>query len=281
MERIVSLMTTTETASPDLQARVLDALNQCTDARRSHFASHVAAAEAGTLSRAYAMGILRQVRSFEAPAEGEEQIKLPRSNGTSKSTRSNDASEAQARFAADLLRTRALADERIVGTVKTAAELLARYAETGRMDRTLARNVIDGYKDHPRVVQAPVAAPATPKPAKAAPVVDEDRVTEPGIYQVGDDVYKVQKSRQSGRLYAQKLVDGRFDYDAGYGAMRFLRASHLMTTEQAKAFGMKFGMCVNGHPLSDRTSRYFGYGPKCAANNGWTYDKSLVPADFE
>lgn len=268
-------------ASPDLQARVVDALTQCTDARRAQFASHLAAAEAGTLSRAYAMGILRQVRNMEAPAMGEDQIRMPRSNGNATSTRSNDASEAQARYAADLLRTRCQLDERVVGTVKTAAELLAAYEQSGRMSRELARNVIDSYKDRPRIAQAAPKVVSEPKAAKAEPVVQADVVTEPGIYQVGEDIYKVQKSRQSGRLYAQKLVDGRFNYDAGWGAMKFLRASHLMTTEQAKAFGMKFGMCVNGHPLSDRTSRYFGYGEKCAANNGWTYDDKLVPADFE
>jgi hypothetical protein len=222
---------------------------------------------------------------MESPAQGEDQIRMPRSNGeTRTSSRSNFASEAQARFAADLLRTRVLPDERVVGTVKTAAELLAAFEASGQMAKATARNVIDAYKDRPRVVQAaPVEpkAPAAPKAAPVAPKVDEDAVTEAGIYQVGDDVYKVQKSRQSGRLYAQKLVDGRFDYDAGWGAMRFLRASHRMTTEQAAAFGQRFGMCVNGHPLSDRTSRYFGYGESCANRNGWTYDKSLVPTDFE
>jgi hypothetical protein len=275
----MTTITQEDTASPVLCNAVLDALMNATPARRAQFASYVDEAKAGTLSRVRAFGICRQLRGAEAPAQGEDQIKMPKSNGeTRSSTRSNDASEAQARFAADLLRTRLLADERVVGTVKTAAELLARFDESGRMDRTLARNVIDGYKDRPRVQ---VQAPVEPKPApKAAPVAPKAEL-EPGIYQVGEDVYKVQRARQSGRLYAQKLVDGQFDYDAGYGALRFLRAEHLMTTEQAKAFGMKFGMCVNGHPLSDRTSRYFGYGQQCAAKNGWAYDKHLVPADFE
>lgn len=268
-------------ASPVLCSAVLDAMMGATPARRAQFASYVEDAKAGTLTRVRAFGICRQLRGAEAPAMGEDQIKMPRSSDNSTSTRSNDASEAQARYAADLLRTRVLADERVTGTVKTAAELLATFAESGRMNRTLARNIIDGYKDRPRLVQdAPKAAPA-PKPAKAEPVVQDDAVTEAGIYQFGDDVYKVQKSRQSGRLYAQKLVDGRFDYDAGWGAMKFLRASHRMTTEQAAAFGQRYGMCVNGHPLSDRTSRYFGYGESCANRNGWLYDKSLVPADFE
>ena len=250
-------------------------------ARRAQFASLVKPAQEGRLYRTYALGVIRQLRDLESPAQGEEQVKMPRSNGeTRSSTRSNDASDAQARYAADLLRTRVLADERVTGTVKTAAELLAAFDASGRMDRTLARNVIDAYKDRPRLAE-PVKA--EPKPARVAPPAPATPVAAlvPGIYQVGEDIYKVQKGRQSGRLYAQKLVDGRWDYDAGWGAMKLLRAEHLMTTEQARAFGQRFGMCVNGHPLSDRTSRFFGYGPKCAANNGWTYDKALVPADFE
>jgi hypothetical protein len=274
-------MTTETIASPDLQARVLDALSQCTDARQEHFASHVADLRAGTITQVRAWGILRQVRSFEAPAMGEEKVKMPRSNGTATTSRSNDASEAQARFATDLLRTRVLADERVIGTVKTAADVLAAYAETGVMSKAMARNVIDTYKDWPRTREAAAkVAPVAPRPAQAAPKPAPAELV-PGIYQVGDDIYKVQKSRQSGRLYAQKLVDGRWDYDAGWGAMKLLRAEHLMTTEQARSFGQRFGMCVNGHPLSDRTSRYFGYGECCANKNGWTYDKALVPADFE
>lgn len=285
MRRIVFLMSTMtqdEMAGPVLCNAVLDAMMSATPARRAQFEGHVEAAKAGTLTRVRAFGICRQLRGAEAPAMGEDARTMPKSAGTA-TARSNDASEPQARYAADLLRTRVLADERVSGTVKTAAELLAKYDESGRMNRELARNIIDAYKDRRRIVEAAPVAPkaAAAKPAKAEPQVDEDKVTEAGIYQVGDDVYKVQKSRQSGRLYAQKLVDGRFDYDAGWGAMKFLRASHRMTTEQAAAFGQKFGMCVNGHPLSDRVSRYFGYGESCANRNGWTYDKSLVPADFE
>jgi hypothetical protein len=277
----MTTITEDEMASPVLCNQVLDALMSATPAQRAMFESHVEAAKAGTLPRVRAFGICRQLRGGEAPAMGEDQIKMPRSTGNATSTRSNDASEAQARFAADLLRTRVLADERVVGTVKTAAELLAAYDESGRMNRSLARNVIDTYKDRPRVFQPAPVAPSAPQ-AAAKPAAKAEPVTlEPGIYQVDEAIYKVQKSRQSGRLYAQKLVDGRWDYDAGWGAMKFLRPEHRMTTEQAAAFGQKFGMCVNGHPLSDRTSRYFGYGESCANRNGWTYDKHLVPADFE
>ena len=245
--------------------------------RRAQFESHLT----GDLTPGLAGAILRQLTCTETDETTVGDLPRSRSNGGSTATshRSDWATEKQANYAADLLRTRVSPDERVIGTVKTAAEVLALFAASGQMSRKLARDVIDMYKDRPRVQVAPVA-PVAPRPAQAAPKAPVAPLV-PGIYQVGDDVYKVQQSKQSGRLYAQKLVDGRFDYDAGWGAMRFLKAEHLMTTEQAKAFGMRFGMCVNGHPLSDRTSRYFGYGETCAGNNGWLYDKKLVPADFE
>ena len=265
---------TTQTASPELADMVRNALAQVSPGRQAQFAGCLA-----DLTPARARAILRQLNCTETDSAPRDIAETPRkaSTGSTASTyRSDDASEKQARYAADLLRTRVSPGERVIGTVKTAAEALALFAASGKMSRKLARDVIDMYADRPRIQVAPVA----PRPAQAAAVAPVAPLV-PGIYQVGDDVYKVQQSKQSGRLYAQKLVDGRFDYDAGWGAMKFIRAEHLMTTEQAKAFGMRFGMCVNGHPLSDRTSRYFGYGEKCAGNNGWLYDKKLVPADFE
>lgn len=262
-------MTTTEIASPDLQARVLDALTQCTDARQAQFASHLDAARAGTLSRAYALGVLRQVRGFVAPAEGEDQIKMPRGNGeTRTSTRSNLASEAQARFAVDLLRTRVQPDERVAGTVKTAAEMLALFEACGQMARDIARNVIDAYKDRPRIVQVVEAAPvepkaaAAPRAAKAAPVE-----LAAGMYRVADVVYKVQKSRQSGRMYAKRLVvhsagDASFEYDSG--AVRKITPEDMMSLEDAKEFGHVYGVCCNcGATLTDEVSISEGIGPVC------------------
>jgi hypothetical protein len=162
---------------------------------------------------------------------------------------------------------RTLAAERVIGEPgpyrweTEVREILARIQNGGRVSGPECSRVIDWLK-------------TLPEAAAAAALV-------PGIYQVGDDVYKVQRSRQSGRLYAQKHTGAGFDYDAGRGMIGVLRPEHLMTTVQARVFGQRFGMCVNGHPLSDRTSRYFGYGETCANNNGWTYDPHLVPADFE
>jgi len=121
---------------------------------------------------------------------------------------------------------------------------------------------------------------AMPKPAKVTTERPSVQLS-PGIYQLDSDIYRVKRSRSSGYLYAEKHDGSGWDYDLGRGAIRKLSPENLMTTEQAHTFGMKWSVCVNGHALSDRVSRYFGYGETCAGNNGWTYDKSLVPDDFK
>ena len=150
--------------------------------------------------------------------------------------------------------------ERVTGTVKTAAEVLALFEASGKMSRDMARNVIDSYKDRPRIV---VAAPVAPKAAKPAPVV-----LEAGMYRVGDDWFKVQKSRQSGRMYAKRLVvhspgQASFEYDSG--AIRGITPDHRVTLEEAQQFGHAYGVCCNcGALLTDPKSVAAGIGPICA-----------------
>jgi hypothetical protein len=187
---------------------------------------------------------------------------MPRSNGSQSTGRSNDASEPQARYAADLLRTRVAPDERVTGTVKTAAEVLALFEASGRMNRDMARNIIDSYKDRPRPQRAE-PAPVARAERKPAPVE-----LEAGMYRVGDVVYKVQKSRQSGRMYAKRLVvhgsgDASFEYDSG--AVRKITPDDRMSLEDAKEFGHVYGVCCNcGATLTDEKSIAAGIGPVCA-----------------
>jgi Family of unknown function (DUF6011) len=95
----------------------------------------------------------------------------------------------------------------------------------------------------------------------------EDPVTEVGAYKHDEDIYKVQKSRQSGNLYAKILVvgdrKGRFEYAPG--AIKLLSASERMTLEQAKEYGAEFGVCCNcGATLIVEKSIEAGIGPVCA-----------------
>jgi hypothetical protein len=104
----------------------------------------------------------------------------------------------------------------------------------------------------------------SPRKVAGRPVAS-DRVTEVGMYQLSSGaIYRVQRSRESGNLYAKALnVLGGFDYEQG--AMGKLSASDKMTLEQAQAFGMETGLCcVCGAFLTDAKSVARGIGPVCA-----------------
>lgn len=102
-------------------------------------------------------------------------------------------------------------------------------------------------------------------------------ITTIGMYTSGDDIFKVQKSRTSGHLYAKRLVviGGKrlvdadesvvnFEFEYAPGAVRDLRDSDRMTREQAAAFGLRFGICcVCGKTLTDAESVKNGIGPVC------------------
>jgi hypothetical protein len=77
------------------------------------------------------------------------------------------------------------------------------------------------------------------------------------------DIFKVQRSRESGNLYAKRLdlIEG-FIYEAG--AIRNLKPSDRMTLDDAKAFGVQYGICcVCGALLTNEVSVAEGIGPVC------------------
>lgn len=93
-------------------------------------------------------------------------------------------------------------------------------------------------------------------------------VSETGMYQVDGRIFKVLPSRNSDRHYAKELVgegDGTYRFAYARGAMRFLRAEHRMTDEQAREFGRTTGICcVCARLLTDPKSIEAGIGPVCA-----------------
>lgn len=102
-------------------------------------------------------------------------------------------------------------------------------------------------------------APATPAPAAEAPE---------GMHKLGPNIFKVQRSPQTGRLYAKRL-DGKGD-DWGFvyapGAIRSLSTETVMTLDQAKEFGVLYGTCCRcGRTLTDEASIAAGIGPVCAS----------------
>lgn len=104
---------------------------------------------------------------------------------------------------------------------------------------------------------------AMPKPSRVAFAPAE---LEVGMYRLDNgDIYRVQRSRESGRLYAKKLdwANNRFEFSAG--AMRLITADDRMTLADAKAWGVETGVCcVCGAFLTDPKSVTAGIGPVCA-----------------
>jgi hypothetical protein len=108
------------------------------------------------------------------------------------------------------------------------------------------------------------------------PKTDPDRVTEPGMYKHGADLFKVQAAKGSGNLYAKRLasIGGarltdedqvvHFEFQYDQGAIYSLKASERMTLDEARAFGIQYGVCcVCGLSLKDAKSVAMGIGPVC------------------
>jgi len=93
-------------------------------------------------------------------------------------------------------------------------------------------------------------------------------VTEVGMYENEEGIFRVRESRGSGRLYAMRFIptaqtkSERFEYERG-GIYR-LSASDRMTVERARALGVEMSMCcVCGADLTDAKSVAKGIGPVC------------------
>jgi hypothetical protein len=118
-------------------------------------------------------------------------------------------------------------------------------------------------------------APARAGAAAVLPV--RERVASPGMYRVGERIFKVQRAKESGNLYAKELVaiGGRrlneagdavgFEFQYAPGALALIAPADALTLEEARAFGIAHGVCaVCGAALKDAPSVAAGIGPVCA-----------------
>lgn len=113
---------------------------------------------------------------------------------------------------------------------------------------------------------------------RTAPVHATRPTLEPGMYLLPDGrVFKVQKAKDSDRIYAKRLqpIGGRrltetddvvrFEFVYERGAIAQLQPEHRMSLAEAKAFGIRYGVCCwCGARLSDAKSVANGIGPICA-----------------
>ncbi len=109
----------------------------------------------------------------------------------------------------------------------------------------------------------PASEPAAERPA--APVRnDGPAVTEEGSYRVGDAVYRVRRSKSSGRLYAELLNadTGKFEY--AKGEIFRITPEDRMTVADAERYGRAIGRCVVcGRTLTAKASVERSIGPVC------------------
>lgn len=95
----------------------------------------------------------------------------------------------------------------------------------------------------------------------ARPNVNE---LDEGMYRVGNDIFKVYRTRETNRLVTKTLTEDGFEY-TGMKPLSFITAEHRMTLDEAKAYGKVTGTCCNcGRKLTNESSIADGIGPVCA-----------------
>lgn len=94
----------------------------------------------------------------------------------------------------------------------------------------------------------------------ARPDVNE---LDEGMYRVGDDIFKVYRTRETNRLVTKTLTEDGFEY-TGMKPLSFITAEHRMTLDEAKAYGKVTGTCcVCSRKLTNEKSIAEGIGPVC------------------
>lgn len=79
-------------------------------------------------------------------------------------------------------------------------------------------------------------------------------------------IFKVQRSPETGRLYAKQLVSqgDKWTFEYAPGKIRDFNESTKMSLEDAKEFGVLYGTCcVCGRTLTNEVSIERGIGPIC------------------
>ena len=85
-----------------------------------------------------------------------------------------------------------------------------------------------------------------------------------GLHVLDGEVYRVQVSRGSGRPYALRLVEAPGAFEYAPGAVRRLSEDTVMTLEEARDYGVRYGVCAAcGRTLTNPESIEYGIGPVC------------------
>ena len=85
-----------------------------------------------------------------------------------------------------------------------------------------------------------------------------------GLHVLDGEVYRVVVSRGSGRPYALLLVEAPGAFEYAPGAERHPSEDTLMTLEEARDYGVRYGVCAAcGRTLTNPESIEYGIGPIC------------------
>ncbi len=96
----------------------------------------------------------------------------------------------------------------------------------------------------------------------ARPNVNE---LEEGMYRVGEDIFKVYRTRDKNILVTKTLTEDGFEY-TGMKPLKFITIAHRMTLDEAKEYGKVTGTCcVCAAKLTNEESIANGIGPVCGS----------------
>lgn len=89
-----------------------------------------------------------------------------------------------------------------------------------------------------------------------------------GIHNVNGQIIKIQRSQNSGYLYAKILTEeltGKWSFTRLQGGLKLVSAATKISLADAKKYGKMYGTCcICGRTLTDEKSIAAGIGPVCA-----------------
>lgn len=103
------------------------------------------------------------------------------------------------------------------------------------------------------------------------PLIEKEytkKVSLEGIHNVNGQIIKIQRSQESGYLYAKVLLQelsGKWSFTHLQGGLKLVSEATKITLEDAKKYGQLYGTCcMCGRTLTDERSIAAGIGPVCA-----------------
>jgi hypothetical protein len=90
-----------------------------------------------------------------------------------------------------------------------------------------------------------------------------------GVHNVDGRIIKVQRSRETGRLYTKELrqeLSGKWSFAIMPAGLKLVSGDTKISLDEAKKFGTRTGTCcICGRLLTDENSVAAGIGPICAS----------------